>query len=157
MPTVLYLIATAILILLNAFFVASEFALVKIRPTRLEEMIRQGDASARLALRITQRLDQYLSANQLGITLASLALGWIGEPAIAGLIQPQLEGLGSWAGPSAHAIAVGFAFFVITTLHTVIGEQAPKLLAIQKTERVTLLAVRPLHFFFLMLWPAIWF
>jgi CBS domain containing-hemolysin-like protein len=157
MSTLLYLVATAILILLNAFFVASEFALVKIRPTRLEELIRQGDGSARLALRITQRLDQYLSANQLGITLASLALGWIGEPAIANVIEPQLAALGSWASASAHAIAVGLSFFVITTLHTVVGEQAPKLLAIQKTERVTLLAVRPLHVFFLMAWPAIWF
>src|SRR5690349_14198134 len=98
MPTLVYLIGTALLILLNAFFVASEFALVKIRPTRLEEMIRDGDGRARLALRITQRLDQYLSANQLGITLASLALGWIGEPAIAGLIEPRLAALGSFAG-----------------------------------------------------------
>jgi len=157
MSTLLYLLGTALLILLNAFFVASEFALVKVRPTRLEEMIRNGDGRARLALRITQRLDQYLSANQLGITLASLALGWIGEPAIAGLIQPRLEALGSWAGVGAHAIAVGCAFFVITTFHTVIGEQAPKLLAIQKTEAVTLLTVRPLHAFFLIAWPAIWF
>ncbi|MEZ4294547.1 MAG: hemolysin family protein [Polyangiaceae bacterium] len=157
MPTVVYLIATAILILLNAFFVASEFAIVKMRPTRLEELIRQGDARARLALRILGKLDAYLSANQLGITLASLALGWIGEPAIAHLIEPRLAGLGSWAGAAAHAIAVTVAFFVITTLHTVVGEQAPKLLAIQRTEVVTLHAVRPLHAFYLMAWPAIWF
>ena len=157
MSTALYLLGTAVLILLNAFFVASEFALVKIRPTRLEELIRQGDARARLALRITGRLDQYLSANQLGITLASLALGWIGEPAIAELIQPRLEGLGKWAGIGAHAIAIGIAFFCITTMHTVIGEQAPKLLAIQKTEAVTLHTVRPLHAFFLIAWPVIWF
>lgn len=157
MSNVLYLLATAVLILLNAFFVASEFAIVKIRPTRLEELVRQGDARARLALRITGRLDAYLSANQLGITLASLALGWIGEPAIAHLIEPHLHVLGAWAAAAAHAIAVAVAFFVITTLHTVVGEQAPKLLAIQRTESVTLHTVRWLHLFYLMMWPAIWF
>ncbi|MBK8256391.1 MAG: HlyC/CorC family transporter [Polyangiaceae bacterium] len=157
MSTVIYLVITACLIGLNAFFVASEFALVKIRPTRLEELVRQGDARARLALRISSRLDAYLSANQLGITLASLALGWIGEPAIAHLIEPRLAALGSWAGAAAHAISVAVAFFVITTLHTVVGEQAPKLLAIQRTEAVTLHTVRPLHAFYILLWPAIWF
>ena len=157
MSTALYLLGTAVLILLNAFFVASEFAIVKIRPTRLEEMIRQGDARARLALRITGKLDAYLSANQLGITLASLALGWIGEPAIAHLIEPRLGALGSWSGIGAHGIAIGIAFFVITSLHTVIGELAPKSLAIQRTESVTLHTVRPLHFFYLLMWPAIWF
>lgn len=157
MSTVLYLIATAILILLNAFFVASEFAIVKIRPTRLEELTRQGDARARLALRILGRLDAYLSANQLGITLASLALGWIGEPAIAHVIEPRLHVLGGWAGAASHAIAVTIAFFVITTLHTVVGEQAPKLLAIERTESVTLHTARWLHVFYLVMWPAIWF
>lgn len=97
MSTLLYLLGTAVLILLNAFFVASEFAIVKIRPTRLEQLVQQGDGRARLALRITQRLDQYLSANQLGITLASLALGWIGEPAIAHVIEPHLGVLGQGA------------------------------------------------------------
>ena len=157
MSTLLYLLATLVLILLNAFFVASEFAIVKIRPTRLEQLIREGNSSARLALRITQRLDEYLSANQLGITLASLALGWIGEPAIAHVIEPHLQWLGQGQNAGAHAVAVVIAFFVITTLHTVVGEQAPKLLAIQKTEKVTLLAIRPLHAFFLIAWPAIWF
>ncbi len=125
MTTLLYLLGiTALLILLNAFFVASEFAIVKIRPTRLEELVRQGDARARLALRITGKLDAYLSANQLGITLASLALGWIGEPAIAHLIEPRLGALGEWSGIGAHGIAIGIAFVVITALHTVIGELA---------------------------------
>lgn len=157
MSTALYLLGTAVLILLNAFFVASEFAIVKIRPTRLEELVRQGDARARLALRITGKLDAYLSANQLGITLASLALGWIGEPAIAHLIEPRLGVLGAWSGIGAHGIAIGVAFFVITSLHTVIGELAPKSLAIQRTEAVTLHTVRPLHIFYLLMWPAISF
>ncbi|MCC6555416.1 MAG: HlyC/CorC family transporter [Polyangiaceae bacterium] len=154
--TIIYLLGTAVLVLLNAFFVASEFAIVKMRPTRLEQLVREGDARARLALRMSQRLDAYLSANQLGITLASLGLGWIGEPAIAHGIEPLLSPLGGWAGAGAHGIAVGIAFVVITALHTVIGELAPKSLAIQRTEEVTLIAARPLHFFFVLMWPIIW-
>lgn len=155
MPLI-YLLGTALLVLLNAFFVASEFAIVKMRPTRLEQLVREGDARARLALHISQRLDAYLSANQLGITLASLGLGWIGEPAIAQLIEPLLAPLGTWSGFGAHAIAVAIAFTVITALHTVIGELAPKSLAIQRTEKVTLWAARPLHAFFVLMWPVIW-
>lgn len=157
MDTAVYLVGTLLLILANAFFVASEFALVKIRPTRLEQLVSEGDSRARLALRITRRLDAYLSANQLGITAASLGLGWIGEPAIARLIEPWLEGFGGWAAAAAHTISVGFAFFVITSLHTIVGEQAPKLLAIQKNEAVSLHTAWPLHAFFLVAWPAIWF
>ncbi|AUX24813.1 hypothetical protein SOCEGT47_053530 [Sorangium cellulosum] len=154
--TLVYLVGTALLVLLNAFFVASEFAIVKMRPTRLEQLVRDGDARARLALQMSQQLDAYLSANQLGITLASLGLGWIGEPAIAHLIEPLLTPLDAWSGIGAHAIAVGIAFICITALHTVIGELAPKSLAIQRTEKVTLWAARPLHFFFVLMWPVIW-
>lgn len=154
--TFVYLLATALLVLLNAFFVASEFAIVKMRPTRLEQLVREGDARARLALRMSQRLDAYLSANQLGITLASLGLGWLGEPAIAHLVEPFLAPLGRWSGVSAHGIAVAISFVVITALHTVIGELAPKSLAIQRTEQVTLFAAWPLHGFFLLAWPVIW-
>src|SRR4051812_36470420 len=120
--TAFYLIATFVLIFLNAFFVASEFAIVKMRPTRLEQLVRGGDARARLALRISQRLDAYLSATQLGVTLASLGLGWVGEPAIADLLAPKLEVLGRYAGISAHTIALVIAFVVITALHTILGE-----------------------------------
>src|SRR5688572_6896601 len=134
MTAVLYLLATAALVLANAFFVASEFAIVKVRPTRLEQLVREGNSRARLALRISQRLNEYLSANQLGITLASLALGWIGEPAIADLIQPRLQFLGAAAGIGAHTISLGIALFVVTALHTIVGEQAPKSLAIQRPE-----------------------
>ena len=156
MTAILYLVATALLVLTNAFFVASEFAIVKVRPTRLEQLVRRGDSRARLALRISQRLNEYLSANQLGITLASLALGWIGEPAIAQLIQPYFEPLGRWAGIGAHGIALGIALFIVTALHTIIGEQAPKALAIQRPEDVTLLCARPMHVFYLLMWPLIW-
>jgi len=155
MSTILYLFGTALLILLNAFFVASEFAIVKMRPTRLEQLVRSGDARAKRALAISQRLDAYLSANQLGITLASLGLGWIGEPAVAHLLEPVLSRAG--IGPEAtHAIALGVAFALIMSLHTIIGELAPKTLAIQRTERVTLFAALPLHVFYLLAWPIIW-
>lgn len=156
MTTALYLLGTLLLVLLNAFFVASEFAIVKMRPTRLEQLIREGNSRAVLALKISHRLDAYLSANQLGITLASLGLGWIGEPAVAHLIEPHLSELGRYSGVGAHGIAIGIAFAVITSLHTVIGELAPKSLAIQRTERVTLLTVWPLHGFYLLMWPFIW-
>jgi CBS domain containing-hemolysin-like protein len=154
--SVFYLAAAALLILINAFFVASEFALVKIRPTRLEQLIKQGNRQAKLALRMSQQLDAYLSANQLGITLASLALGWIGEPAIAGLVQPLLAAIGPRAALASHGIAIVISFALITSLHTIIGELAPKSLAIQLTEKVALATALPLHIFFLMMWPLIW-
>ncbi len=153
--TILYLLGTALLILLNAFFVASEFAIVKMRPTRLEQLVHSGDSRAKRALAISQRLDSYLSANQLGITLASLGLGWIGEPAVAHLLHPVL--LRAGLSPEAtHAVSLGVAFFLIMSLHTIIGELAPKSLAIQRTEKVTLFAAGPLHFFYMMAWPVIW-
>jgi CBS domain containing-hemolysin-like protein len=156
MTAIIYLALTAILVLANAFFVASEFAIVKMRPTRLEQLVRAGDARAKRALKISQHLDAYLSANQLGITLASLALGWIGEPAIGHLIEPLLSSLGEWSGIGSHAIAIAISFLVITALHTIIGELAPKSLAIQRTEAVTLASARPLHAFYLLMWPIIW-
>ena len=154
--TAFYLIGTAFLILLNAFFVASEFAIVKIRPTRLEQLVRGGDARARLALRMSQRLDAYLSANQLGMTIASLGLGWIGQPAIADLVEPRLAFLGRFSLTAAHTVALVIAFVLITALHTILGELAPKSFAIQKTIEMTLFAARPLHSFYLVMFPFIW-
>jgi CBS domain containing-hemolysin-like protein len=156
MTTLLYLLATAALVLANAFFVATEFAIVKVRPTRLEQLVRSGDARARRALRIQRRLDEYLSACQLGVTLASLGLGWIGEPAIASQLQPLLEPLGRAAGFAAHGVALGIAFFGITSIHTILGELGPKALAIQKTEQVALFVAAPIHAFFILMWPLIW-
>jgi CBS domain containing-hemolysin-like protein len=155
MMSMLLLSIAFLLVLLNAFFVASEFAIVKIRPTRLEQLVREGSSRAKLALRISRRLDAYLSANQLGITLASLGLGWIGEPALAHLIEPLVAGLGPLAGATAHGIALTMSFIAITALHTILGELAPKSLAIQMTERVTLWTALPLHVFYLVLWPFI--
>jgi CBS domain containing-hemolysin-like protein len=151
MDIVLPLLATFGLVLANAFFVASEFAIVKIRPTRLEELARKGPSSAKTALAMTKRLDAYLSANQLGITLASLALGWVGESALARIIHPLV---GSSA--AAHTIGVVVSFVIITFLHTVLGELAPKSLAIQYTEPVTLWTARPLRVFYIVAYPLIW-
>jgi len=139
-------------VVLNAFFVASEFAIVKIRPTRLEQLAARGDRRARTALSIIRRLDAYLSANQLGITLSSLALGWIGEPVFAGMFEPLF---GSWH--IAHGAAVTTSFILITFLHTVIGELAPKSLAIQRTEPVALWTAIPLRAFYIVAFPLIWF
>jgi CBS domain containing-hemolysin-like protein len=156
MTTLLYLALTLLLVLLNAFFVAAEFSLVKVRPTRLEELIREGDGRARLALKMSQRLDAYLSATQLGITLASLGLGWVGEPAIARFFEPKLESFGGWAAAAAHGIAFTLAFFVITSLHTIVGELVPKSIAIQRAEKISLISVRLLQIFYVLAWPIIW-
>jgi CBS domain containing-hemolysin-like protein len=149
------LLLALFLVLLNGFFVATEFALVKVRATRLRQLADQGNADAALAHRMTEQLDAYLSACQLGITLASLALGWIGEPAFAGLIEPGLAALGSWARPFAHVISVSLAFFVITVLHIVAGELAPKSLAIWKPERTALAIARPMEVFYRLFYPFI--
>src|SRR5271155_611876 len=106
MTTLLYFALTLLLVLLNAFFVASEFAIVKIRPTRLEQLVRTGDARARRALDISHHLDAYLSTTQLGVTLASLGLGWMGEPAIARMVEPLFAMLGAWAAGAAHVVGV---------------------------------------------------
>src|SRR4029453_9796161 len=106
MSTSLALILAGAMVLANAFFVASEFAIVKVRPTRVRELVKQGGKRAAILAGIIGRLDAYLSANQLGITLASLALGWIGEPALARLMEPWFVPLGAWAGVAAHTCAL---------------------------------------------------
>lgn len=156
MEQLYYPLAAIILLLANAFFVASEFAIVKMRPTRLEQLVAGGDRRAKRALLISQRLDTYLSANQLGITLASLGLGSLAEPWLAAKIEPWLNLLGPWQAVGTHAIAMGIALFFVTGLHTVLGELVPKSLAIQRTEAVTLHSAIPLHLFFLLAWPLIW-
>ena len=140
-----------ILVLLNGFFVVAEFSIVKIRKTRLEELAKEGNQSAILALKIVNSLDTYLSAVQLGITLSSLALGWIGEPAVAAVIRPALEPIITTYLPgntwliSSLSIAIGF--MIITLMHVVIGELIPKTLAIVKTEKMALSIVFPLYIF----------
>lgn len=147
-------LAIALLLLANAFFVASEFAIVKLRPTHVQSLARGGSRRAATLLRITSHLDTYLSANQLGVTLASIALGWIGEPAFASVVDHVL---GRWLhSPVAiHGLGTALAFLSITFLHTVLGELAPKSLAIQRTEAVALLCAVPLHVFYLVMYPFI--
>ena len=149
------LFAILVLVLGNGFFVATEFALVAVRRSRLEQLAREGNARARLAHQMVRHLDAYIAACQLGITMASLALGWIGEPALAHLLEPPIEGLvGTWAPAAAHAIAVGVAFFVITGLHIVAGELAPKGIALQHPETTTLWVARPFQLFYMVFrWP----
>ena len=131
------LAAVIALVLLNAFFVAAEFALVGARRSKLAELAQQGDRKARLAEKAVADLDRYISATQVGITIASLALGWIGEPARAVLIDTALRAVGVHPAPgAAHtAAAVTIAFVIITFLHVVYGELAPKSIALVMPER----------------------
>jgi CBS domain containing-hemolysin-like protein len=145
-----------LLVALNGFFVAAEFALVKLRPTQLEPQISAGSRRARLARHMLQHLDAYLSATQLGITLASLALGWVGEPAFTWLVGP-LVGLIAGNNPDlVHTVSVTVSFLVITVLHIVLGEQAPKTMAIRRSEATALLVSFPLYAFYKVTYPAIW-
>ncbi|MCI0598965.1 MAG: hemolysin family protein [Beijerinckiaceae bacterium] len=150
------ILAVLVLVIANGFFVASEFSLVAIRRSRVAELVAAGRMNAAVLQRATENLDAHLAATQLGITISSLALGWIGEPALAHLIEPFLIALpGSLAAPTSHAIAVAIAFITITALHIVLGELAPKSLALQRTEGTALWVVRPLGFFLFLLRPAI--
>jgi CBS domain containing-hemolysin-like protein len=147
---------TLFLVILNGFFVAAEFALVKVRSSQLELKASEGDSSAVLALSIVKNLDPYLSACQLGITLASLALGWIGEEVVAALIIDAIHwGHYSIADTLVHQIAVVIAFTMITTMHIVLGEQAPKSIAIHSAEKVSMSIAYPLRWFYLVFKPFI--
>lgn len=138
------LAAVFVLVLANAFFVASEFALVSVRRTRIKELVDQGNRAAGWVQRATSNLDRAIAATQLGITLASLGLGWIGEPALSHLLQPVIELFpGAYAAEISHALSAGLAFAVITFLHVVIGELAPKSIALQAPERTALAVARP--------------
>jgi CBS domain containing-hemolysin-like protein len=147
--------AAFVLVLANGFFVATEFAIVKVRRTRIDELARKGSAAARLAESVIDKLDEYLSATQLGITLASLALGWIGEPAFAHLIEPVATKFGLSAN-TADSLSVAVGFTTITFLHIVLGELAPKSLAIQKPEGTTLAVALPIKIFYFVFFPLIW-
>jgi CBS domain containing-hemolysin-like protein len=149
------LLAVIFLVLANGFFVATEFAIVAVRRSRLEQLAADGNRTAEAAKHVVGHLDAYIAACQLGITMASLALGWIGEPAFAHLIEPPLEALvGQVAPAAAHGIAVGTAFAIITALHIVVGELAPKGLALQRPEATTLWITRPIQTFYVLFrWP----
>src|SRR5215218_3396610 len=139
------LLVVLLLVAANGFFVAAEFALVGVRSSRIETLAASGSKAAQRLMGLLQNLNAYLSACQLGITLASLALGWIGEPAIARLLEDPLSGFSETA---RHAIAFAIAFSIITSLHIVLGEQAPKLMGLARAERVALVVALPLQLFY---------
>lgn len=149
-------IAILFLVALNGFFVASEFSIVKVRPSRLDALIKEGNTRAESAKQVTEHLDAYLSVTQLGITLASLGLGWIGEPTVAKLMYPVFNLL-QLPPQVEHTIAFVVGFGVITALHIVLGELVPKSLSIQKTEQVVLFVATPLILFDKLMYPAVWF
>jgi CBS domain containing-hemolysin-like protein len=144
------------LVLLNGFFVAAEFALVKIRDTQLDRLIQKGNRRAQAARHVLGNLDRYLSAAQLGITVASLALGALGEPLFTALLQPVLNWLNVDSPQVRHTIAVAIGLSVMTFLHITAGEQAPKWMAIQKPLPTSLAVVYPLKWFYLVTFPFIW-
>ena len=145
-----------LLVLLNGFFVAAEFGLVKLRTTRVRTIAKTLGWRGRMLAKVHQDLEAYLSACQLGITLASLGLGWVGEPAFASLLEPLLVNIGVTSTKLIHGIAFAFAFFTISYLHIVIGELVPKSLAIRMSERVGLWTAPALYFFYWLMFPAIW-
>lgn len=149
------MIAALVLVGLNAFFVAAEFSLVKVRKTRLAELSETGSSKATLALEVTSKLDVYLSASQLGITLASLGLGWLGEPAIATLLNPIFKNLVKWDEILTHSVSMVIAFLIITFLHIVLGELVPKSIAIQDAEGMALRTAGPLRAFYKIFYPII--
>jgi CBS domain containing-hemolysin-like protein len=152
MLTVIYIVTVFLLVLANGFFVASEFALVAVRRSRIEVLAEDGNRRAKVLLELIDNLNGYISATQLGITMASLALGWIGEPAFARLLEVPLRGHVSDA--MRHTIAFTLAFTAITFLHIVLGELAPKTLALERTERIALAIAWPMRLFHKLLrWP----
>ena len=152
----LQILVVFFLVFLNGFFVASEFAIVKARGSQLEALAHRGEKHVALARHVAAHLDAYLSATQLGITLASLALGWIGEPFLAHMLHPVFALAGITSEAVITSISFTIAFMIITTLHIVLGELAPKSLAIRRPVSTTLWIVRPLHLFHRIFKPAIW-
>jgi CBS domain containing-hemolysin-like protein len=151
------LAAVPVLILLNAFFVAAEFALVSIRRTKVEELVNRKIKGAAALDEATKSLDRSIATTQLGITLASIALGWVGEPAIADTIQPFFDWLpGVWSGVTTHSVAAAFALLIVTFMHVVFGEFVPKSMAIQSTDRLSLWLAPPLLVMRKLSRPLIW-
>src|SRR5918994_957586 len=154
MTELLLLFGVAVLVAANGFFVAAEFALVRARESRVERMRDEGKRGAVLALQQIDRIDEYLSACQLGITMASLGIGFLGEPAIASLLEEPLGGVLSHG--VAVAIAIAFAYFITTSLHITVGEQVPKIYSIFHAEATARRAARALYLFRAVFKPFIW-
>ena len=157
-----YLVRLAVVLLLvlaNGFFVASEFALVGVRRSRVGALAAGGNRRAQHLLTVLDHLDAYISATQLGITLASLALGWIGEETLAQIFEPlfaRVLPVAAAASAAAHSVAIALAFALITFLHIVLGELAPKTLALERAEAVALRVARPMEIFYKIFKAPIW-
>ena len=149
------LIAVIVLLAANAFFVAAEFALVKARGFRITALAKQGSKSAKLTVKIQANLEEYLAACQLGITMASLGLGWVGEPAVAHLLEPLFVKFGA-SDAVVHSASFLIGFLIFSSLHIVVGEQVPKTYAIRKPEPVSMWCAYPLRFAFIAVWPLNW-
>ncbi|MEW9050169.1 MAG: hemolysin family protein [Neobacillus sp.] len=154
--TTINLLVIALLIALTAFFVATEFAIVKVRVSRIDQLIAEGRKGAISAKKVVTHLDEYLSACQLGITITALGLGWLGEPTVEKLLHPLFEHF-EISESLTHILSFGIAFALVTFLHVVVGELAPKTVAIQKAEAVTLLFAVPIIWFYRLMYPFIWF
>src|SRR3954453_18818867 len=141
------------LVCANGFFVAAEFSIVTVRKTRVDQMIAEGHRGAKAVRRAVSQPDRYIAATQLGITMASLGLGWIAEPALATLIEPGFRALpGALAAAAVHSLAVAVAFAFITAVEIVFGELTPKWIALERAEATAMWVVRPLPLFFGLFW-----
>jgi CBS domain containing-hemolysin-like protein len=151
----LYILLVAVLIIATAFFVATEFAIIKLRPSRVDQLVLEGNKKAIAVQKVTSNLDGYLSACQLGITITALGLGWLGEPTVELLLHPVFE---YFHLPPQLTTTLSFlvAFAFITFLHVVLGELAPKTVAIQKAEAISLMFARPIILFYRLMYPFIW-
>jgi CBS domain containing-hemolysin-like protein len=156
MQNVLFVVLALLLVALNGFFVAAEFGIVTLRKTRVRAIAKTSGLRGRILAEVHDKLDAYLSACQLGITLASLGLGWVGEPAFAGLLEPVFRAIGVTSPQVVHGVSFVIAFGVISFLHIVVGELAPKSLAIRIPEQVGLWSALPLYGFYWAMYPAIW-
>lgn len=155
MPIWVSLLLVVLFLLMNAFFVMAEFSLVRVRKSQIELLLEEGKTGAKRALHIAENVNAYLSACQLGITLASLALGWLGEPAISALFHPVFAAL-NLPDAAVMAISVAIGYFIMTALHVVVGELVPKSMAILNTESYALHTAGPLHAFYMLTYPIMW-
>ncbi|AGL03304.1 hemolysin family protein [Desulfoscipio gibsoniae] len=153
--TALQILLALFLVFLNGVFVAAEFSFVKVRPTRLAQLVDEGNKMAKTAQCCVKNIDAYLSVCQLGITVSSLGLGWLGEPVVAKLLEPLMFLLGITSPAAIHSISFVIAFSLVTFMHVVLGELVPKSLAIQRAEIVTLWLALPMRFFYFIFYPGI--
>ena len=144
------------LLFVNGFFVAAEFSLVKVRKTRLEQLCNDGNYGAKQALKLVNNMNKMLAAAQLGVTIASIALGWVAEATIVQLVTPVINVFSFGHTINAHAIAVPISFVLVTYFHVLLGEQLPKCLALKHTESLALIIAHPMNIFIMMLKPFVW-